>query len=161
MPSTENAVLKPTYWKILWKRVSTKYWQTYGIRLCSPMTNYWQEPLSPVVQPTWKIWKKPSANEPNWKRWEWQKTPNWALKEELNWKKTECPTPSLHCWLPEKKTVIALNIRENRLSPFKPDSLPKKEKVQKKKEEDWHRKLKKNAERKKLKSNALPTAKAL
>jgi hypothetical protein len=68
---------------------------------------------------------------------------------------------SLHCWLPEKKTVIALNIRENRLSPFKPDSLPKKEKVQKKKEEDWHRKLKKNAERKKLKSNALPTAKAL
>jgi FMN-dependent NADH-azoreductase len=30
-----------------------------------------------------------------------------------------------------------------------------------KKEEDWHRKLKKNAERKKLKSNALPTAKAL
>lgn len=29
------------------------------------------------------------------------------------------------------------------------------------KEEDWHRKLKKNAERKKLKSNALPTAKAL
>lgn len=54
MPSTENAVLKPIYWKILWKRVSTKYWQTYGIRLCSPatMTNYWQEPLSPVVQPT-------------------------------------------------------------------------------------------------------------
>lgn len=56
-----------------------------------------------------------------------------SLKGGIELKKTECPTPSLHCWLPEKKTVIALNIRENRLSPFKPDSLPKKEKVQKKK----------------------------
>ena len=35
------------------------------------------------------------------------------------------------------------------------------ESAEEKKEEDWHRKLKKNAERKKLKSNALPTAKAL
>lgn len=83
-----------------------------------------------------------------------------SLKGGIELKKDGMTTPHCtagcgkrNCYRPEHPREPA--------QPFKPDSLPKKEKVQKKKEEDWHRKLKKNAERKKLKSNALPTAKAL
>ena len=162
MPSTENAVLKPTYWKILWKRVSTKYWQTYGIRLCSPATmTIMAGAIVTGGAANLKNMEEAFSKRTKLEKVRMAKDSQLSLKGGIELKKDGMSNTIIALLAAGKETVIALNIRENRLSPFKPDSLPKKEKVQKKKEEDWHRKLKKNAERKKLKSNALPTAKAL